>query len=67
MKTIRVRPADGLRIRDPERNNLIESEGRVVPYNQYWMRRLQDGDVVVVPNVEKKIIAKAKKPSEDSN
>ena len=67
MKTIRVRPADGLRIRDPERNNLIESEGRVVPYNQYWMRRLQDGDVVVVPDVEKKIIAKAKKPSEDSN
>jgi hypothetical protein len=43
---ILVRPRSGLRVRDPARRDFVEHEGRLVPLNAYWFRRLQDGDVV---------------------
>lgn len=46
MMTMRVVPAPGRAVPDPELGGLLADEGREVPRNQYWMRRLEDGDVV---------------------
>jgi hypothetical protein len=40
-----VKPARGLAIRDPDLLDLLPAEGREVPRNDYWLRRLADGDV----------------------
>lgn len=43
-----VKPAPGLKIRDPEMKDLIPDEGRNVSDDDlYWHRRLRDGDVVL--------------------
>ncbi len=44
-----VKPAPGLKIRDPDLKDLLPDEGRDVPETDYWHRRLRDGDVVLVP------------------
>lgn len=46
MTTMRVVPGVGRTVPDPERGDLLPPEGREVPKNQYWMRRLLDQDVV---------------------
>ena len=44
-----VKPAPGLKIRDPELKDLIPDDGREVSADDlYWHRRLRDGDVVLV-------------------
>ncbi|MEX3690820.1 DUF2635 domain-containing protein [Paraburkholderia sp. BR14263] len=43
-----VKPAAGLKVRDPDLRDFLPDEGRVVPDSQYWLRRLRDGDVVPV-------------------
>lgn len=40
-----VKPVTGRRIDDPERGDVLPVEGREVVENQYWFRRIQDGDV----------------------
>ncbi|MBP0492170.1 DUF2635 domain-containing protein [Roseomonas indoligenes] len=40
-----VKPAKGLAVRDPELNDALPSEGRDVPRNEYWLRRIAEGDV----------------------
>jgi hypothetical protein len=44
---IEVRPAQGRRVRDPE-GGVLPPEGARVPENTFWLRRIQDGDVVLV-------------------
>jgi hypothetical protein len=42
-----VKPAPDLKIRDPDRLDLIPNTGREVPdHHDYWIRRVRDGDVV---------------------
>lgn len=36
-----------LKVRIPNTHELLPEEGREVPDNQFWMRRLQHGDVVL--------------------
>ncbi len=43
-----IKPAPGLRVRDPDLRDFLPDEGRVVPDTAYWRRRLRDGDVVHV-------------------
>ncbi|MBW9102950.1 DUF2635 domain-containing protein [Paraburkholderia phenoliruptrix] len=44
-----VKPAPGLKIRDPQLKDLIPDDGRNVSDDDlYWHRRLRDGDVVLV-------------------
>lgn len=45
-KTVSVRPAPGLKIRDPETGHYLPEAGQIVPRTPYWLRRLRDGDVV---------------------
>lgn len=40
-----VIPAPGLTIIDPDRKDLIPPEGREVPDQPYWYRRVADRDV----------------------
>lgn len=41
-----VKPKPGLVVRDPESKRPLPSEGREVPSEGYWLRRLRSGDVV---------------------
>lgn len=45
---IRVAPADGMTVRDPETFIALPVEGAEVPESEFWMRRLADGDVILV-------------------
>ncbi|WP_434115862.1 DUF2635 domain-containing protein [Paraburkholderia caffeinilytica] len=44
MKTLRIRPAAGRVVRDPDLHDLITG-ARTVPDSPFWRRRLRDGDV----------------------
>lgn len=41
-----IQPRDGLSVVDPDLNDELPTAGREVEENQYWYRRLADGDVV---------------------
>ena len=41
-----VKPAAGFVVRDPANAEPLPADGREVPDNEYWQRRLRDGDVV---------------------
>ena len=41
-----VIPAEGLMVPDPLLRDHLPAEGREVPRDAYWMRRLRDGDVI---------------------
>jgi hypothetical protein len=43
-----LKPVTGRTVPDPERGDALPVEGREVVENQYWYRRVQDGDVVAV-------------------
>lgn len=46
--TMFVKPAAGHRVYDPATRQPLPPEGSEVPRNQYWLRRLRDGDVIIV-------------------
>jgi hypothetical protein len=44
-----VKPAPGLKVRDPVKKDFLPEKGRTVSETDlYWNRRLRDGDVVLV-------------------
>jgi hypothetical protein len=47
-----VKPAPGRAVPDPERGGLLGDAGRHVEPTQYWLRRQQDNDVIVVDEEE---------------
>lgn len=48
MKTFTIKPRAGLVIPDPVTGKALAEEGEEKSRNSYWIRRLNDGDVVVV-------------------
>lgn len=42
-----VRPAPGLKVRDPVSKMHIPATGKEVPESSYWVRRLKSRDVVI--------------------
>lgn len=42
-----VYPKSGLKIRDADLKDHLPAEGREVPDNGFWNRRLRDGDVTL--------------------
>lgn len=40
-----VIPAKGRTVVDPSRGDNLPAEGREVEAHQYWLRRIEDGDV----------------------
>ena len=49
-----VKPAPGLKVREPLSHRLLEEAGRHVPENGFWMRRVRDGDVIRVETDEER-------------
>jgi hypothetical protein len=45
--TLFVVPAQGRTVRDPQTMEILPPEGDTVPKSTYWLRRLQDGDVIL--------------------
>lgn len=45
---MRVKPAPNRVVCDPMTGRLLPEAGAEVPDNQFWQRRIQDGDVVLV-------------------
>jgi hypothetical protein len=43
---MKVKPAPGRAVRDPTTMQLLPEDGRDVPNNPFWRRRVRDGDVV---------------------
>lgn len=43
-----IKPTAGRLVADPDRGDTLPPEGREVEPIQYWQRRVNDGDVVVV-------------------
>ncbi|AOY00102.1 DUF2635 domain-containing protein [Jeongeupia sp. USM3] len=50
-----VIPAKGLQVPDPERGGFLAAEGREVEQTQYWLRRLNDGDVTLASASQAKV------------
>lgn len=48
-----VKPAPGRMVRDPATGLPLPERGAVVEKTQFWLRRVKDGDVEMLP-VEKK-------------
>ncbi len=56
---MRIKPASGRQVPDPEKGGYLPPAGRNVEPNLYWLRRIADGDVVKVTTTrEKKPAAK---------
>lgn len=55
-----LQPAPGRVVPDPERSDLLPAQGRDVPASTYWLRRVADGDVVMVDLSQKPVNQKAK-------
>lgn len=45
---MQVKPAGGVKVRDPVTMKALPLEGAEVPNTSYWRRRLSDGDVVLI-------------------
>lgn len=61
MSRMTVYPAAGRVVPDPEAGGTLAAEGRDVPRDTYWLRRLRDGDVTT--DVPKKAKAAPKTPA----
>lgn len=48
MTMIRIAPAQGRMLRNPDTGERIPAEGALVRRSPYWRRRLQDGDAVLM-------------------
>ena len=48
-----LKPADGLKVMDPARRDYLPEAGRAVTLDNYWRRRLADGDVIEATPAEK--------------
>jgi len=53
-KTFFIKPAPGIRIADPQSGEYLPEAGALMPRSGFWLRRLQDGDVLVAPAQEQK-------------
>ncbi len=43
-----IKPRVGLKIRDPFTQRHLPEEGMMVDVNRFWLRRLEEGDVIEV-------------------
>lgn len=43
-----VKPAPGMRVKDPATLRVLALEGEEKPQTTYWLRRVVDGDVIIL-------------------
>ncbi len=46
MRKIYIKPANGIKVRDPQTGEHLPEAGAEKPRSHYWLRRLKDGDAV---------------------
>ncbi|EDL52621.1 hypothetical protein VSAK1_13781 [Vibrio mediterranei AK1] len=46
--TFKIKPKQGVTVKDPETFEALKKEGEAKPRNAYWLRRVQDGDCIVL-------------------
>lgn len=49
---IKVKPKEGLKVVHPENGRALAAEGAEVEQSSYWLRRLAEGDVVLLEEKE---------------
>jgi hypothetical protein len=50
METIKIKPKKGLTVLDPTTYAPLKKSGETKPKNEYWLRRVADGDVEIIKN-----------------
>jgi hypothetical protein len=50
---IRVKPKEGLVVRDPKTKKALPKDGALVEETSFWIRRINDGDVSLIQDVPK--------------
>lgn len=45
---LKIKPALGLKIRDPQTLALLPEDGKEVEQSSFWIRRIQAGDVLLI-------------------
>lgn len=53
MKEFYIKPVANRLVRDPVSGAQLIEAGEFKPMNSYWLRRLRDGDVVVIAETKK--------------
>ena len=48
MDTVKIKPKQGLIVRDPITRTPLKNEGEEKPRNVYWLRRLKEGSALLV-------------------
>jgi len=59
MTRITVYPVEGRVVPDPELGGTLPPDGREVPRDAYWLRRLRAGDVTEMKTAAAKVSTKA--------
>ncbi|WP_373020734.1 DUF2635 domain-containing protein [Thiomicrorhabdus sp.] len=44
----KIKPAQGMKVRDPETMKPLKTSGETKPRNEYWLRRIADKSVVEI-------------------
>ncbi|BBN59319.1 DUF2635 domain-containing protein [Hydrogenovibrio marinus] len=53
-QTFKIKPAKkGLQVLDPKTRDPLDEAGEEKPRDEYWLRRLKDGDVVIIKSIKK--------------
>lgn len=53
MTTLKIKPTAGMIARDPQTLQVLAEQGEEKPRNSYWLKRLKDGDVIIVTDAKK--------------
>ncbi len=46
-----VKPIAGVRVPDPDKNDILPEEGREVEAKSYWFRRIETGEVIEIDTI----------------
>lgn len=61
---IKIKPADGMIVRDPQTKQAIPAEGCEVDQSSYWLRRLKSGCVSLIVEKPKQVDLLPKKETQ---
>lgn len=50
MKHLHIKPKSGVLVKDPVTGKPLSEAGEKKPVNTYWLRRIKDKDVIVIPD-----------------
>lgn len=48
MDNVHIKPRENVQVRDPLTGRALKTRGEKKPRTSYWLRRLRDGDVILV-------------------